>query len=298
MRQFVFVKNYVYFCGCFQKKATKNNQLFINSYFITIMKKISLLFVMLLALAGNAMAQSTVPVPADPALSEWYDYTPHQSDGSVTVASAWLFIDGYGTDIMGNQVANDYALELDSCFNDELLYTILDKDKFSYSIYTDFDELYVFYPEEYPEFTEPTTNIYPYLLLFDDYNDQDTYHSTANIEFWGPHFPNKTTQVEGFEGMERFPLWRIGIQTHYTVDGVTSSSNIVYLELCDKPVTKLGDVNMDDQVNIKDVTVLINYLLTGTEDPFNKFNADVNDNNNINISDVTALIDLLITAAN
>jgi len=263
------------------------------------MKKLALLFTILLACSASLSAQTTVPVPADPAPSEWYDYTPYMwPDGTVTCASAWLFIDGYGTDIMGNQVANDYDISIDSCFVQPLQYTILDKSKFSYSIYTDFDELFVFNPEEYPEFTEPTTNIYPYLLLYDDYNDKNTYHSTANIEFWGPHFPNRTTQVDGFEGMEPFPLWRIGIQTHYTVDGVTTSSNIVYLEVRPKPVTMLGDVNCDGEVNIKDVTALISYLMGAEVNPFNKFNADVFEDNRISIKDVTEMINTLMNSGN
>jgi hypothetical protein len=259
------------------------------------MKKFSLLFVMLLAYCAGLSAQSTVPVPIDPQPSEWYDYTPYMwPNGEVTVASAWLYMDTYGTDIMGNQVANDYSFEIDSVFVQPLQYTILDKSKFSYSIYTDFDELFVFTPEEYPEFDEPTTNIYPYVLLYDDYNDLDTYHSTANIEFWGPHFPNRTTQVDGFDGWEPFPLWRIGIQTHYTVDGVTTSSNIVYLEVCPKPVTKLGDVNGDGSVTIADVTTLIDYLLGSEVSPFNKFNADVDDSNKLTINDATTIIDMLL----
>jgi hypothetical protein len=261
------------------------------------MKKLALLFVMLLAYCAGMSAQSTVPVPIDPQPSEWYDYTPHEwPNGEVTVASAWLYIDTYGTDIMGNQVANDYNSEIDSVFVQPLQYTILDKSKFSYSIYTDFDELFVFTPEEYPEFDEPTTNIYPYVMLYDDYNDNNTYHGTPNIEFWGPHFPNRTTKVEGFDGLEPFPLWRIGIQTHYTVDGVTTSSNIVYLEVCPKPVTMLGDVNGDGFVTIADVTTLIDYLLGYEVSPFNKFNADVDDNNKLTINDATTIIDTLLTA--
>ena len=258
------------------------------------MKKISLLFTLLLAFSASSLAQTNVPVPMDPEISEWYDYKPYQwPDGHFTVASAWLFMETYGTDIMGNQVATDYSFELDSCFNDELLYTILDKDKFSYSIYTDFDELFVFDPEEYPEFDEPTTNIYPYLLLYDDFNDKDTYHSTENIEYWGPHFPNRTFRDGDFgDEIKKFPEWRIGIQTHYTVDGVTTSSNIVYLELCDKPVSLLGDVDDNGVVEISDVTALIDYLLAGI--PVNKFNADVSNDNILDISDLTELIDMIL----
>ncbi len=259
------------------------------------MKKLSLLFVMLMAYSFSTMAQSTVPVPADPEPSEWYDYKPYVwPNGEATVASAWLFMGDYGTDIMGNQVANDYSFELDSCFNDELLYTILDKSKISYSIYTDFDEIFVFYPEEYPEFDEPTTNVFFYNMLYDDPNDIETYHGTANIEYWGPHFPNRTTQVDGIESMECFPQWRIGIQMHYTEGDVTTSSNIVYLELFPKPVTLRGDVNNDEEVSVLDVTYLIDKLLGQDVAPFNKFNADTDENNKISVQDITTLIDYLL----
>ena len=58
----------------------------------------------------------------------------------------------------------------------------------------------------------------------------------------------------------------------------------------------LGDVNMDGKVSITDVTVLINYLLSGACDPFDSDAADVNQDTRITISDVTALINLLLTS--
>ena len=55
----------------------------------------------------------------------------------------------------------------------------------------------------------------------------------------------------------------------------------------------LGDANDDGEVNIADVTTLIDYLL-GSELPrFNEVNANVN-GGPIDISDVTALIDMLL----
>lgn len=57
----------------------------------------------------------------------------------------------------------------------------------------------------------------------------------------------------------------------------------------------IGDVNGDGNVNISDVTALINYLLSGDEGSVNLNNADVNQDGNINISDVTALINLLLS---
>ena len=108
------------------------------------MKKISLLFVMLLALAGNAMAQNTVPVPAHPDewQLDWIDGVPyiHSGDGEWKFNSEFMV--HYGMDIMSNLVANDYDFDIDSVFTHTLGYTILDKDKFSYSIYIILDSSY------------------------------------------------------------------------------------------------------------------------------------------------------------
>ena len=56
----------------------------------------------------------------------------------------------------------------------------------------------------------------------------------------------------------------------------------------------LGDVNNDGQVNIADVTSLIDYLLGGSADSVNLQAADVNPDGQVNIADVTALIDRLL----
>ena len=103
------------------------------------------LYILLLgfAFACNAFAQqsASVPVPADPdgMFFEWYDYTPYTwPNGEVTVASGWFYLT-YGMDLYNNLVANDYDISIDSCIVHELNYTILDREKFSYSIYTDMD---------------------------------------------------------------------------------------------------------------------------------------------------------------
>ena len=56
-----------------------------------------------------------------------------------------------------------------------------------------------------------------------------------------------------------------------------------------------GDVDVDNTVTIADVTLLINYLLTGSVSPFDALAADVNNDGDISIADVTSLINFLLT---
>ena len=59
-------------------------------------------------------------------------------------------------------------------------------------------------------------------------------------------------------------------------------------------VGKKGDVNGDGNVNISDVTALINFLLSDNGSAIPLGNADINSDGGINISDVTALINMLV----
>ena len=52
---------------------------------------------------------------------------------------------------------------------------------------------------------------------------------------------------------------------------------------------------MDGNINISDVTALIDYLLSGNAAGISLDNADCELDGNINISDVTALIDYLLS---
>ena len=56
-----------------------------------------------------------------------------------------------------------------------------------------------------------------------------------------------------------------------------------------------GDVNGDGNVNISDVTALIDYLLSGNASGINLSGADCNQDSSVNISDVTSLIDYLLS---
>lgn len=58
-----------------------------------------------------------------------------------------------------------------------------------------------------------------------------------------------------------------------------------------------GDVDGDGNVNISDVTALIDYLLSGNDSGINVNAADCNQDGSINISDVTSLIDYLLSGS-
>jgi len=78
--------------------------------------------------------------------------------------------------------------------------------------------------------------------------------------------------------------------TYAHIDG--GPSNPGYFT--DKNAALRGDVNGDGNVNISDVTALINYLLNHDATGVNLQNADCDQNGEIKISDVTALINYLL----
>ena len=91
--------------------------------------------------------------------------------------------------------------------------------------------------------------------------------------------------------------WKYFVKSYYYSSGTqkdlkgSTTYTIVFPE---EPVFTPGDVNNDNAVNIKDVTDLIDYLLSGSGD-INELGADVMADGSINIADVTALIDMLLT---
>lgn len=89
--------------------------------------------------------------------------------------------------------------------------------------------------------------------------------------------------------------------SRFSCYGANTNQAPVYIYKAESaaPEVKLGDVNKDGNVNISDVTALIDALLGGNSavetDNYSPANSDVNEDNNVNISDVTALIDMLLS---
>lgn len=74
------------------------------------------------------------------------------------------------------------------------------------------------------------------------------------------------------------------------------NSRFTWMDNAINNLNPIGDVNIDGSVNIEDVTMLIQLLLS--DDSTAKFHAaDVNGDGNVNISDVTDLINRLLAAA-
>ena len=168
------------------------------------MKKISLLFLMLLAFTVSSTAQS-LPKPANPVITSFIDY------------GAMIDL-GYEIpeDFDGNLVGDDYTIE--KYFTGQE-YSILDPEKVSFSIFTDNDILFTFTPELFPlQVTEPLTQ-FPYSSRIPN----------GDVGYWDIHFDGLTTIAQ--DGVEPFFTWRIGLQSYYTDNGETTSSDIVYMEI-------------------------------------------------------------------
>ena len=83
--------------------------------------------------------------------------------------------------------------------------------------------------------------------------------------------------------------------THYIYLEITSTTNkYTVADITDQYSYLLGDLNNDGEVNISDVTTLIDILLSNGIDAETLRRGDLNGDGEVNISDVTELIDILL----
>jgi hypothetical protein len=94
----------------------------------------------------------------------------------------------------------------------------------------------------------------------------------------------------------------------WTLDGEYSSTvqalkdylteRFVYLDTKFKELaassTRKGDINGDGEVNVADVTTLVDYILGKNPTNCNESACDINGDNEINVSDVTSLVDIIL----
>ena len=105
---------------------------------------------------------------------------------------------------------------------------------------------------------------------------------TCSVEGLKITYDNANVTVTNAEGTTTIALAEVR-DMYFSNDGSTT------------PVYQLGDVNMDGDVNIADVTALIDYLLNGDDSAIDLTAANFNEDNSVDISDVTHLIDMLLT---
>ena len=176
------------------------------------MKKFILLLIGL-AFAVSAVSQSTLPTPGNPRITEWRDQEPIVIDSEMYVtdmtAGYTLAYDGYQ-----HPVADDNT-------------TLLDPEKVTFSLFTDNDNIFTFTPEMFDQVDVPTTR-FPFTSI----------HPNGNVGWWMitfGDFGGLTNHVDilaenGIE-VDPFFTWRIGIQTQYTDGDLTTTSDIVYMEI-------------------------------------------------------------------
>ena len=85
----------------------------------------------------------------------------------------------------------------------------------------------------------------------------------------------------------------------YAADVIASNANQLQIMLDENPeegpTSLRGDVNMDGEVNIADVTALISYVLSRDATGIDLVAANCNQDSEINIADVTTLINRVLS---
>lgn len=115
---------------------------------------------------------------------------------------------------------------------------------------------------------------------------------TSGIRGRAMTYTSNWTSFEDYAQSTSFPDATASLGCGTNVELPVTQIEFTYVE--DGPSYMRGDVNMDQNVNIADVTALINFLLSRDGYGVNFENANCNLDDDINISDVTALINYLL----
>ncbi len=101
----------------------------------------------------------------------------------------------------------------------------------------------------------------------------------------------ETKRFSGCSELGGYPL-NFDVELDYVSDWLRR--RIAYLDANTFVNSSRGDVDGNGVVSIDDLTVLIDYLLTGNVELINVVNSDLDLNGQVNIEDLTELIDLLL----
>ena len=120
---------------------------------------------------------------------------------------------------------------------------------------------------------------------------QNVVPANTALDEWGHSYylPGATYTVEGLTPGNTYQYY---VETKQNTG---LSYNSVVREVTLPGAGLRGDVNLDNNVSIADVTALIDYLLSHDPTGISVANADCNLDENVSIADVTALIDYLLS---
>lgn len=122
-------------------------------------------------------------------------------------------------------------------------------------------------------------------LLPDANNEKRFYNAADSLVF----FNNFNVTLPAVQAGKTYDV--TGIVTIYY-----GNAQVYITEMTEVAAAGLrGDVNLDEVVNIADVTSLIDYLLSGDTTGISIENANCNQDEGVNIADVTSLIDYLLS---
>ena len=121
-----------------------------------------------------------------------------------------------------------------------------------------------------------------------DWNTRYVFGPNSDGDWW---MPADVAEQGGTIDVDDDDPVKLPYAGEYTIT-INANDYTFKIERLADPVLR-GDVNSDGEVDIRDVTALIDYLLDETT-VINQANADVDDKQGISITDVTALIDILL----
>jgi len=139
----------------------------------------------------------------------------------------------------------------------------------------------------------------------------DLRYQGVTIDGWDPAVANYSLEINGEPNLDDFTADVTGVSAvlvksmEMNQDGsyriaisaipADLQAAACYVITVAAPSVLRGDVNDDGTVDISDVTVLIDYLLSGNAQGVNLEAADVDASGNVDIADVTEIIDKLLS---